>query len=350
MQDGDFPRGAVVSLKGLGEWLNVNGEGIYETRICAPYIKNDFYFTQNPKTHTVYAFCHYETETSVDTEMIIPYTGSVNAVIFLETGETASYTIETKDRYNKESKSAKNNAAYLLYNIEVSADGWVRSIYSVGSRHFGTKRLFLIYRSGGSYMIHFTFESHDMVNVLETNEWDNTWWEQTEKETTRRILYIGDSISCGIRHYISRISNGEILCDGFGTSKSLDNPYLIPSIELFMKQQSKCDAILFNNGLHGWHLSTAEYGKYYEEMLQYLSLTAKPVYVILTTDDRITPKHNELVIARNEVAKKLAMKYRYPVIDLHTLAINNEQYHTDGIHFNDEGYELFARCIVEHLK
>lgn len=199
-------------------------------------------------------------------------------------------------------------------------------------------------------MSEFTYQTKASAQKLENLEWDNVWWEQTANETARRILYVGDSISCGTRRLITSLSNSEILCDGFGSSKALDNPFLKPSIELFMKQMNKCDAILFNNGLHGFHLSTEEYQKHYDEMLKFLVGTGKPVYVVLTTDDIKHQKQNEIVDARNEVAKALAEKYNLPVIDLHTVAVNNTQHHRpDGVHFETEGYELLAKCILKSI-
>ena len=91
--DGDLPKGAVASLKGLGQWLSVNGEGIYGTRVCAPYAQNNFFFTQNLKTNTVYAFRYYEEAVSPETELVIPYTGAVKAVTLLETGDAVTYTL-----------------------------------------------------------------------------------------------------------------------------------------------------------------------------------------------------------------------------------------------------------------
>lgn len=199
-------------------------------------------------------------------------------------------------------------------------------------------------------MSEFTYETNDTNRKLETYEWDNVWWEQTANTTAKRFLYIGDSISCGTRRVISRLSNSEILCDGFGTSKALDNPYLMPSLELFMKQQNKCDGILFNNGLHGWHLSDEEYGKYYEQMLLFLQKAGAPIYIVLTTDDITSPHRNAFVKTRNEVAKALAQKYHLPIIDLHAVATANAECHVpDGVHFNATGYELLAKCILESI-
>ncbi len=199
-------------------------------------------------------------------------------------------------------------------------------------------------------MSEFTYEQNNISKKLETYEWDDIWWEQTDNETAKRIFYIGDSISCGTRRLITSLSESKILCDGFGTSKALDNPYFKPSIELFMKQQSKCDAILFNNGLHGGHLSDDEYEKYYDEMLLFLLKTQKKIFVLLTTDDIVYPNRTEEVKARNRIVTLLAQKYNLPVIDLYTVAVNNPELHVpDGVHFNHDGYKLLAKCILESI-
>ena len=65
----------------------------------------------------------------------------------------------------------------------------------------------------------------EIKTKLEMFEWDNLWIEHADKEDIKRVLYIGDSISCGVRQVATSISNGEIYFDGFGTSKALDNPY-----------------------------------------------------------------------------------------------------------------------------
>lgn len=185
---------------------------------------------------------------------------------------------------------------------------------------------------------------------LETFEWDNIWWEQTGNTTAKRILYIGDSISCGARHQITKLSNGEILCDGFGTSKALDNPYLIPAMELCM-QQSQCNAILFNNGLHGKHLSPEEYGCRLDGVLSFLIKTGKPVFVVLSTDDIVHPERSERVKTRNAVAEKLAQKHGLPVVDLYSVSVENAHLHTqDGVHFTEQGYEQLAKCILESIR
>ena len=82
---------------------------------------------------------------------------------------------------------------------------------------------------------------------LETYEWDKTWIEKSEDINSKRVLYIGDSISCGTREALRVIQGNEILFDGFGTSKALDNPYYFPTLSLFAKQENYRNAVIFNN-------------------------------------------------------------------------------------------------------
>lgn len=198
-------------------------------------------------------------------------------------------------------------------------------------------------------MSRFTFEQKTNAD-RETYEWDNIWWEHTENKDSKRILYVGDSISCGARNAVTKLSGEKILCDGFGTSKALDNPFFIPSVEMCLKQLNRCDGILFNNGLHGWHQNAESYEKYYDIMLKFLKELEIPVFVVLTTNFDAKPDSKEIIIERNEIAKKLAEKYGFPVIDLFSFSENNKEFYSeDRVHFTGEGYEKIAEIILEAI-
>ena len=196
----------------------------------------------------------------------------------------------------------------------------------------------------------FTFEFEDRKEQLETWEWDNVMINHTEDTQSKRLLYIGDSISCGTRG-VANEKQG-VHFDGFGTSKALDNPYFKPTLSLFARQQGRRDAVLFNNGLHGWHLDDAtEYKEYYEDFVKYLleEFKGTPIYIVLTTYYSNEKRVNR-VVARNEVALEIAKKYDLPVIDLYTVSINNKDLLTeDGVHFTKAGYEKLEEKILETL-
>lgn len=155
-------------------------------------------------------------------------------------------------------------------------------------------------------MENFTFETQNRTNCYETYEWDNAWVNYAENLDRTRVLYIGDSISisCATRSTATAKTNEKILFDGFGTSKAVDNPYFKDSIKLFGMQQSRRDAVIFNNGLHGWHLNEeTEYKYHFEEMVKFLlkEFEGTPLLIVLTT--HIADAGDEKrVIARNKVA------------------------------------------------
>lgn len=161
------------------------------------------------------------------------------------------------------------------------------------------------------------------------------------------------NISCQTRRIATATANEEIFFDGFGTGKSLDNPYFYDSIRMIATQQGDRKVILFNNGLHGWHLDDeTEYAEYYEKMLRFLldEFKGTPLLVVLTTHIA-DPEREERVLARNRVAKSLAEKYNLPVVDFYTITKNNDNFlSADGVHLVREGYQLLATELVSVVK
>ncbi len=188
--------------------------------------------------------------------------------------------------------------------------------------------------------------------VTEEHEWDNLWIEETGNTSSKRIMYIGDSVSCSARHYATEISDGEFVFDGVGTSKSMDNPFYKEIIKIFARQEKRRDAIIFNFGLHGWHLEDGEeFKKYYRNMMKFLSEEFKgtPLFVALTTHvkDGETEKR---VLKRNISAIEVAGEFGLPVIDLYKAGNNDELLSSDGIHFTEAGYRILAEKIISDIK
>ena len=86
-------------------------------------------------------------------------------------------------------------------------------------------------------MSNFTYAFENRSEQLEKYEWDNVWWEQADLAGATRVLYIGDSISCATRRVATAAAQNEILFDGLGTSKAVDNPYFPDTIHMFAMQQ-----------------------------------------------------------------------------------------------------------------
>ena len=198
----------------------------------------------------------------------------------------------------------------------------------------------------------YTFEAEKRTSPLENFEWDEVWWEQLNSGVGKRIVYIGDSISCGTRRIATAVSENKYLFDGFGTSKAIDNPFLIPSLSLFLAQMKEYSAVLFNNGLHGWHLNEEDYCKYYKEVIIALKeMINAPLFILLSTDNQKHPGINDRILQRNAGVRKIAEELELPVIDLYEVAIEYNNLHSDDkVHFTRDGYTKIAEKILKTLE
>lgn len=198
----------------------------------------------------------------------------------------------------------------------------------------------------------FTYQEENN-NSLEYYEWDNLWVENAPLKSANKLLVIGDSISCGYRRIISKIANEKFFVDGIGTSKTVDNPHFIPLIDYFLPQtSSNISAVLFNNGLHGFHLKSNEYEKYYNLIVEFLikRLPNSKLFIVTTTPARNNKNLNEYskninaILERNLIAEKIAKKHNLPVCNLYNVIKDNKNiYQPDGVHLSDEGYEILAK-------
>lgn len=206
---------------------------------------------------------------------------------------------------------------------------------------------------GDVTMNEFTYEEKDRKEQYEKYEWDNLWLEHADNLPHKRVLYIGDSISCRAGRAATALSEESILFDGFGTSKGLDNPYFQESIRLFARQEKRRNAVIFNNGLHGWHLEDdTEYRYYYEKMVKFIVDEFKntPVFIALTTVTNNTERNSRIEM-RNKVAGDIAEKYGLPVIDLFNPSLNSKELLSeDGVHFTTEGDKMLGDVIIKTLQ
>lgn len=202
-------------------------------------------------------------------------------------------------------------------------------------------------------MSDFTYETENRSNRYETYEWDDMWIDHANETDRKRAAYIGDSISVGTRRIATARTNEEILFDGFGTSKALDNPYFKDSIRLFFMQLPNVDTVLFNNGLHGWHLNDeTEYKALYDEMIKFIldEIKGAKLYMLLTTAV-IDKDDNDRVKLRNVAAREVAAKYSIAVIDLYDItSANISEISPDGIHPTEPLYEKIADEIIRNIR
>ena len=87
--DGALPAPAVRSLRDLGAWLKIFGDGLYGTRICAPYFSERLFYTR--KEDDIYAFFAYEEIPSLPDQLTLSVTNTVRRVTCMRTNETVRF-------------------------------------------------------------------------------------------------------------------------------------------------------------------------------------------------------------------------------------------------------------------
>ncbi|WP_248282283.1 alpha-L-fucosidase C-terminal domain-containing protein [Mucilaginibacter robiniae] len=49
-------------MAGIADWIKINGQGIYSSRVIAPYSENNIFYTQSKNKKSVYAYVLSEAE------------------------------------------------------------------------------------------------------------------------------------------------------------------------------------------------------------------------------------------------------------------------------------------------
>lgn len=186
---------------------------------------------------------------------------------------------------------------------------------------------------------------------LESYEWDKMWLDLPEKKEAKRVFYVGDSISVGTQKKLTTLLGDGVCVDNYATSKGLDNPFFLKTLELVSQQLPAVSAVVFNNGLHGKHLSAERFEELYEDAALRVREIFKdvPVFLLLCTDTDEERRHL-LVLERNAAIRRIAEKHGFDVIDVFTTSEKIKHTRTDRVHYTDEGYEELAKAILPHVK
>jgi lysophospholipase L1-like esterase len=190
----------------------------------------------------------------------------------------------------------------------------------------------------------------------EGTEWANFWCEQTGNTTLPRILIIGDSITNGYSGATRATLKDKALVDMMVSSANVCDPALLLQVQMAMLGY-KHTVIHFNNGLHGFHLSDAQYEAGLRRLvatLRSLDPGAKLIWgsstpiIDMTDKGGVGAPANQKVIARNAVALRVMNELGIPVDDLYTAAAGHGDWRGgDPYHFNDAGRAALAAEVAK---
>jgi len=197
--------------------------------------------------------------------------------------------------------------------------------------------------------------------VRENNEWCDFWWGNESDIVNSRVLFIGNSIFRGYFPYASDELHDVINCDRYSSSRSITDPSLQKETEIALGKYNHV-VIVFNNGLHGVHLSGTEYEdglrKYVKFLKSHKAKNCKLIYALTTPvaspqeGVKLDPEKNGIVLERNSIARKIMKENNIEVIDLYALMEPDlETYSVEkgNVHYNSTGYKRIAHVISEEV-
>jgi len=189
----------------------------------------------------------------------------------------------------------------------------------------------------------------------EAIEWCDIWISHANETNLPRVLLIGDSI---VRDYYPEVEKrlaGKAFVGRLATSRFVADPVLLKEIETVL-DGTKFDVIVFNNGMHGWQHSEAEYRKAFPKLIKAIRAHAPKAKLIWATT---TPLRNgkdltydtkaeysdERIAARNAVGAELVAAQKIPTVDLNAAVRGHPEFHSDNVHFNSQGSQILAAQV-----
>jgi len=189
----------------------------------------------------------------------------------------------------------------------------------------------------------------------EAIEWCDIWISHANETSLPRVLLIGDSI---VRDYYPEVEKrlvGKAFVGRLATSRFVADPVLLKEIATVL-DGTKFDVIVFNNGMHGWQHSEAEYRKAFPKLIKAIRAHAPKAKLIWATT---TPLRNgkdvtydtkaeysdERITARNVVAAEIVAAQKIPAVDLNAAVRGHPEFHSDNVHFNGQGSQILAAQV-----
>ena len=194
----------------------------------------------------------------------------------------------------------------------------------------------------------------------ESIEWCDIWISHANETNLPRVLLIGDSITRAYYPEVEKQLEGRAYVGRLASSAFISDPALLQQIEMVLGQY-KFDVIHFNNGMHGWQHSEQEYEQAFPKFLKTIRKYAPDAKLIWanTTPLKVSPSlpagnqtqaTDERIAARNASVLKFVQAQGIPVDDLNTPMRGHPEFHSDNVHFNEQGIAIQSAQVAAHIE
>ena len=221
--------------------------------------------------------------------------------------------------------------------------------------HFKIFMLFCLFINIGAY-------AQDNINEVkpkrENTEWADLWMPNTNDTGLPRVLLIGNSITRQYYPEVEKQLKGKAYVSRLSTSKSIGDPALLQEIALVLSYGS-FDVIHFNNGMHGWDYSEAEYAKAFPDVYKIIRQNAPKAKLIWANTTpvktgngmaQLSPK-TQRIEERNRIATEYLKGKGVKINDLFSIAKYNTAFYDggDGVHLQPIGVKALATQVADNI-
>jgi GDSL-like Lipase/Acylhydrolase family len=199
--------------------------------------------------------------------------------------------------------------------------------------------------------------------ITEKIEW--TWSDRPVKPVAGlpNVLLEGDSITRGYYPAVEKDLSGVANVYLFATSACSGDPRLPGQLRGYFNMMGLHFAVVhFNNGMHGWGYSEAQYGAGLPKMIAALRAGAPGTKLIWATttpllQDGVRPggagtkvATNARIDARNRLAAGVMRREGIPMEDLHALMLKHQDLHNGDVHYTEAGYAVAAEQVAAGIR
>jgi hypothetical protein len=161
------------------------------------------------------------------------------------------------------------------------------------------------------------------------------------------VLILGDSISRNYYPEVVKNLNGIANVYLMASSTSVGDPRIeIQIAEFASTERVRFSVVHFNNGMHGWAYTEAQYGAEFPKYLRAVRNLVKGneglIWASTTPvrSDADTGGTNPRIEQRNRIALPLIRAAGIPVDDQSALMQHHQDLHEDAVHYNADGAKI----------
>jgi lysophospholipase L1-like esterase len=170
------------------------------------------------------------------------------------------------------------------------------------------------------------------------------------------VLLVGDSITRNyypeVKRQLADIANVYL----FASSACIGDPRLLSQLSEFAAMESVPFRVVhFNNGMHGWTYSEAEYKAGFPDYLARIRTIAPEAVLIWATTTPVKVESapgptNARIRERNDISQAFIRVANISIDDQYALMLKHPERYQDNVHFDSQGAVIQGQQVAQYIR